>query len=152
MSAQSRWDAHVVGKLDEVTERLESLDIQIEKITERLAGLSDSVHPSVVAVRSTLTLDKTRLERRRTRQTSLKSALENRMYAVLSAEHQGYVDFIADNTPDGVLRIGAQSNIDLEQYYNEGLAASASITDVAAITEQDFVDIAAQIGQGLYGQ
>lgn len=149
MSIQTRWDAHVTKKLEETNERIQSLDRQLAEVNVRIAGLRDSAHPSVAAVRALLELRKARLDARVGRQESIKNALENRFYSSLTVEQQGYVDTIGASTPDDVLRIGAQHNIDLAEYYVRGITASESISDVGAITQQDFIDIAIQIEEEL---
>lgn len=148
-SAQEQWDEYVAQALEQATTAVTARTDAISSIEARIAGLADSSDASVISVRQSLTTQLQRMNRRLTRETALKTALEARSYADLTVDEQGYVDFIAANCPSEVLRIGAQNNVDITQYHTRGLAASQSISDVQAITESDFVDIAHAIASEL---
>lgn len=146
---QERWDAYVTSARAITQATMANVTAQVGNYNSRISALNVSTNPNVVAVKNTLSAQKKPLEQNLTGLQTVLTALQDRDYAKLSAKHQGYVDFIAENAYDEVLRIGAQSPVDLEQYYTAGIAASQSFDDIDTITPEDYVDIAIQIEKQL---
>lgn len=146
---QERWDAYVVAALNTCRTTIATMQTTITALEQRIGALADSDDTNVIKVRTGLNIQLTRLQRRIARLSSKRDVLGVRSYSQLNAEEQGFVDFIGTNTPDEVLQIGAQNPIDITKYYNLGIAASASITNVSALTEADFVEIANEVSMNL---
>ena len=138
---QTEWDQEVNTLISQIDKRIANLQSSKETVETRLAKVANSDNPDVITLRTQLTNQSNRFTERINRRQAERDTMSARLYANLSTAETDAIAVIGASLDPIILKTLATNNLNIEEFYNRGIAGRYSLDDPDSLTPEDDVVI-----------